>query len=93
MAALLGACTMNLAPDSQDASEKKATSSVIPVGANVNAPDHTFGSRTLESQADVWSHNAWDHVVPPKEHLDMVQDLLQKQSETRVSDEMARTYV
>lgn len=84
---------MNLAPDSQDASEKKATSSVIPVGANVNAPDHTFGSRTLESQADVWSHNAWDHVVPPKEHLDIVQDLLQKQSETRVSDEMARTYV
>ena len=88
----LGACSMSLALDSQEPSDKKATSSVVPVDADVNAPDHTFGSRILESQADVWSHNAWDHVVPPKEHLDMVQDLLQRQSETRVSDEMARTY-
>ena len=42
-------------------SEKKATSSVLPVDAPLDdgAPDHTFGSRTLDADRDVWSHNAW----------------------------------
>ncbi|WFD27951.1 tRNA(Thr) (cytosine(32)-N(3))-methyltransferase [Malassezia nana] len=82
---------MPLEPDGE-ANTKKATSSVVPVGADINASDHTFGSRTLASHADKWLHNAWDHVEPPPEHLAMVEDLLKKQSETRVSDEMAQQY-
>ena len=68
----------------------KATSSVVPV--DDTACDHTFGSRTLNEDDDVWSHNAWDHVVPPQEHSDMVEELLAKQAASRVSHEDAAVY-
>ena len=68
----------------------KATSSVVPV--DDTACDHTFGSRTLNEDDDVWSHNAWDHVVPPQEHSNMVEELLAKQAASRVSHEDAAVY-
>lgn len=40
-----------------EGSAKKATSSALPV--HDSAPDQTFGSRTLDADDDVWSHNAW----------------------------------
>jgi len=71
----------------------KTASSVAPVdGAESSAYDHTFGSRTLDEGDDVWSHNAWDHVVPPQEHTDMVEELLNKQAESRVCDDDAARY-
>lgn len=69
---------------------EKATSSVVPVDADTS--DHTFGSRTLDADDDVWQHNAWDHVVPPQEHLDRVAQVLAEQSATRISEEDAKTY-
>ncbi|KAN0061901.1 hypothetical protein ACQY0O_005896 [Thecaphora frezii] len=46
-----------------------------------------FGARLLKDTSDdaVWAHNAWDHVTPPPEHLEMVQQLLAKQAETKLT--------
>ncbi|WFD33506.1 tRNA(Thr) (cytosine(32)-N(3))-methyltransferase [Malassezia cuniculi] len=75
---------------------KKATSSALSVDG---APDHTYGSRTLDEDKDVWQHNAWyveaayrDHVVPPPEHESMVAELLAKQAENPVPDDDAARY-
>lgn len=39
-----------------------------------------------------YATDARDHVTPPPEHLAMVEELLQKQAETRVSEEDAQVY-
>ncbi|EPQ26416.1 uncharacterized protein PFL1_06064 [Pseudozyma flocculosa PF-1] len=53
-----------------------------------------FGARLLkETDEDaVWAHNAWDHVTPPPEHLEMVEQLLAKQAETKLSLDEQQAY-
>ena len=73
---------------------KKATSSALAL----DSPDHTYGSRTLGEDTDVWQHNAWyaaahrDHVTPPPEHQAMVDDLLAQQAAHPVDDTEAQRY-
>ncbi|CAO1619531.1 unnamed protein product [Parajaminaea phylloscopi] len=50
-----------------------------------------FGSRLLKKGDDYLSHNAWDHVEPPAEYQSMVDELLAKQAETKVSLDEADT--
>jgi len=65
----------------------KQTSSV----QNVNdKPD--FGSRFLTADADVWSQNAWDHVEPPSERLEYVEESLRRQRSAPVPLEEQRKY-
>jgi tRNAThr (cytosine32-N3)-methyltransferase len=47
-----------------------------------------FGSRFLTEQDDVFSHNAWDHVVPPPEWEDDAKKTLEMQRQAQVSKEM-----
>jgi hypothetical protein len=47
-----------------------------------------FGSRFLTEQDDVFSHNAWDHVVPPPEWEDDAKKTLDMQRAAQVSKEM-----
>lgn len=47
-----------------------------------------FGSRFLTEQDDVFSHNAWDHVVPPPEWEDDAKKTLDMQRQAQVSKEM-----
>lgn len=79
-------------PSSAPAERKKMASSAAPIHS-VSA-DHTFGSRTLDEAAgdDVWSHNAWDHVTPPQEHLDAVEETLARQAEHPVPAQDAEQY-
>ncbi|KAI5453698.1 hypothetical protein NCC49_005517 [Naganishia albida] len=51
-----------------------------------------FGSRFLTEQDDVFSHNAWDHVVPPPEWEDDAKKTLDMQRAAQVSKEMKWTY-
>jgi len=51
-----------------------------------------FGSRYLTNPADVFSFNAWDHVVPPPEWEDEAKTTLAKQRESKVSREMKWAY-
>lgn len=48
-----------------------------------------FGSRLLKEDDDFLTHNAWDHVEPPAEYRAMIDELLAKQAETKVSLEEA----
>ncbi|KAJ9097823.1 hypothetical protein QFC19_006691 [Naganishia cerealis] len=47
-----------------------------------------FGSRFLTDEADVFSHNAWDHVTPPPEWEDDAKRVLDMQRQAQVSKEM-----
>ena len=47
-----------------------------------------FGSRYLTNPDDVYSFNAWDHVVPPPEWEVQAKQTLGIQREGKVSDEM-----
>lgn len=47
-----------------------------------------FGSRFLTEQDDVFSHNAWDHVVPPPEWEEDAKKTLEMQRQAQVSKEM-----
>lgn len=47
-----------------------------------------FGSRFLTEEDDVFSHNAWDHVVPPPEWEDDAKKTLDMQRQAQVSKEM-----
>lgn len=55
------------------------------------APD-LFGARLLKDDADIWDHNAWDHVVPPVEHYEAVAETLARQAETKLSLEEAESF-
>ena len=50
-----------------------------------------FGSRYLTNPDDVYSFNAWDHVVPPPEWETQAKQTLGIQREGKVSDEMKCT--
>lgn len=54
-------------------------------------PD-VFGARLLTDNADIWSHNAWDHVTPPASHYDAVAATLARQAETKLSLEEAEVF-
>ncbi|KAF5351286.1 hypothetical protein D9758_007997 [Tetrapyrgos nigripes] len=58
----------------------KATSSVHDV-TQQNPP---FGSRFLINESDVWSHNAWDHVPPPKDQDHIIASSLSKQRQSPI---------
>jgi len=47
-----------------------------------------FGSRYLTNPDDVFSFNAWDHVVPPPEWEAQAKETLGIQREGKVSDQM-----
>ena len=47
-----------------------------------------FGSRYLTNPDDVYSFNAWDHVVPPPEWEVQAKETLGIQREGKVSDQM-----
>ncbi|KAJ9121088.1 hypothetical protein QFC24_005069 [Naganishia onofrii] len=51
-----------------------------------------FGSRFLTDEADVFSHNAWDHVTPPPEWEDDAKRVLDMQRQAQVSKEMKWAY-
>lgn len=52
----------------------------------------TFGGRLLDDEKDPWQFNAWDHVEPPKEYLDMVENKLATQAQTKLSLDEAAKY-
>lgn len=52
----------------------------------------TFGGRLLDDEKDPWQFNAWDHVEPPKEYLDMVENKLATQAQTKLSIDEAAKY-
>jgi hypothetical protein len=47
-----------------------------------------FGSRYLTNPEDVYSFNAWDHVVPPPEWEVQAKETLGIQREGKVNDQM-----
>jgi hypothetical protein len=47
-----------------------------------------FGSRYLTNPDDVYSFNAWDHVVPPPEWESQAKETLGIQRQGKVSDQM-----
>ncbi|TKY89113.1 hypothetical protein EX895_001644 [Sporisorium graminicola] len=51
-----------------------------------------FGARLLTTDADIWSHNAWDHVTPPASHYAHVAETLARQAETKLSLEEAEVF-
>ncbi|KAF8892160.1 S-adenosyl-L-methionine-dependent methyltransferase [Infundibulicybe gibba] len=53
----------------------KATSSVH----DCRAEKPPFGSRFLTDAADVWSQNAWDHVTPPEDQVEVITAALARQ--------------
>jgi hypothetical protein len=81
------------------------TPTVVPTAssADLNDADETpaerrerlhtapFGSRFLTDEADVFSHNAWDHVTPPPEWEDDAKRVLDMQRQAQVSKEMKCT--
>ncbi|PWN33364.1 methyltransferase, partial [Meira miltonrushii] len=48
--------------------------------------------RLLDDEKDPWQFNAWDHVEPPKEYLDMVENKLATQAQTKLSIDEAAKY-
>lgn len=59
--------------------------------SDADTPD-MFGARLLTSDADIWTHNAWDHVVPPSSHYEAVAATLARQAETKLSLEEAEEF-
>ncbi|PWN43478.1 S-adenosyl-L-methionine-dependent methyltransferase [Ceraceosorus guamensis] len=59
---------------------------------SIDRGGRTFGNRILSTDDDMWKHNAWDHAKPPPEHLQMVEGLLSKQRESKVTAEEAERY-
>ncbi|CEH15554.1 Predicted methyltransferase [Ceraceosorus bombacis] len=59
---------------------------------SIDRGGRTFGNRILSADDDMWKHNAWDHAKPPPEHLQMVENLLSKQRESKVTAEEAERY-
>ncbi|KAJ8503313.1 hypothetical protein ONZ45_g10977 [Pleurotus djamor] len=60
---------------SSSPSTTKTTSSVRDIAAN----DPPFGSRFLNDESQVWSHNAWDHVPPPDDQAEKIVQSLTRQ--------------
>ncbi|KAF8628720.1 hypothetical protein AX17_005942 [Amanita inopinata Kibby_2008] len=61
----------------------KSTSSVH----EVNAEKPPFGSRFLTNEDEVWTHNAWDHVPPPKDQEEVIAASITRQKATPVPEE------
>ncbi|RDB18534.1 tRNA(Thr) (cytosine(32)-N(3))-methyltransferase [Hypsizygus marmoreus] len=70
------------------AKSTKSTSSVHDIG--VEKPP--FGSRFLTDEAEVWSQNAWDHVPPPDDQLEVIEASISKQKSAPVPDEDKAKY-
>lgn len=69
--------------DPQDSATKKSTSSV----QDIAAEKPPFGSRFLTDEEDVWSQNAWDHVPPPDDQVEIIANSLSRQRLTPVPAE------
>lgn len=95
---------MGKARDRQAMVEQVNTSAVAPVTLEPEVKTETikgderpkehvpFGSRYLTQDDDVYSHNAWDHVVPPPEWKVQAKETLQVQRSGKVSDQMKWAY-
>ncbi|EDR13942.1 uncharacterized protein LACBIDRAFT_229586 [Laccaria bicolor S238N-H82] len=87
--------------DPQDSATKKSTSSVQDIAAEkppfgsrcvsaVNVPtsiDSSTSFRFLTDEEDVWSQNAWDHVPPPDDQVEIIANSLSRQRLTPVPAE------
>ncbi|TFL02264.1 S-adenosyl-L-methionine-dependent methyltransferase [Pterulicium gracile] len=69
-------------------SSTKSTSSVHDIADDKPA----FGSRFLTDSDDVWSQNAWDHVSPPTDQAERIQESLERQRKGRIAAEETRRY-
>ncbi|KIK04550.1 hypothetical protein K443DRAFT_675800 [Laccaria amethystina LaAM-08-1] len=67
----------------QHSATKKSTSSV----QDIAAEKPPFGSRYLTNKEDVWSQNAWDHVPPPDDQVEIIANSLSRQRLTPVPAE------
>ncbi|KZT25367.1 methyltransferase [Neolentinus lepideus HHB14362 ss-1] len=65
------------------APKPKVTSSVH----DVKSEKPPWGSRFLIDEADVFSHNAWDHVPPPEDQTEKIAASLARQHSAPVPDE------
>ncbi|KAF9466186.1 methyltransferase [Collybia nuda] len=61
----------------------KTTSSVH----DIDSEKPPFGSRFLTNEHEVWSQNAWDHVPPPDDQVEVIAASLLKQRLARVPDD------
>ncbi|KAF7431046.1 hypothetical protein PC9H_006763 [Pleurotus ostreatus] len=66
----------------------KTTSSVH----NIGEDKPPFGSRFLTDEAQVWSHNAWDHVPPPDDQAEKIAQSLNRQRAAPVPAEERSKY-
>ncbi|KAJ9474772.1 tRNA(Thr) (cytosine(32)-N(3))-methyltransferase [Pseudozyma hubeiensis] len=73
------------------AAEAEALLASLPETSSSTDPD-VFGARLLTTTSDIWSHNAWDHVVPPPSYYDLAATTLAQQAETKLSLVEAEPY-
>ncbi|KAF9494909.1 methyltransferase [Pleurotus eryngii] len=74
--------------EATEAKVAKTTSSVH----NIGEDKPPFGSRFLTDEAQVWSHNAWDHVPPPDDQAEKIAQSLNRQRAAPVPAEERSKY-
>lgn len=74
------------------AAEAAALLATLPSSSSTSPQPDMFGARLLTDNADIWSHNAWDHVTPPQAHYDQVAETLARQAETKLTLEEAEEF-
>ncbi|KAF4569537.1 hypothetical protein EYR40_008514 [Pleurotus pulmonarius] len=74
--------------DTESKVPPKTTSSVH----NIGDDKPPFGSRFLTDEAQVWSHNAWDHVPPPDDQAEKIAQSLNRQRAAPVPPEERSKY-
>ncbi|SJX64436.1 probable ABP140-actin filament-binding protein / uncharacterized protein [Sporisorium reilianum f. sp. reilianum] len=74
------------------AAEAEALLATLSTSTATDAQPDMFGARLLTTDADIWAHNAWDHVTPPPSHYTHVAETLARQAETKLTLEEAEEF-